>query len=112
MSRVVQRASKMAVGVEQFTGVDAQSRPAYQASVTIMARIVREDQVVKAPDGTEVRTQYTGWVDASQGPLPLWRDRLTFTTLGESHTAIVEFHKELRDLRGAVDHVKILCREE
>jgi hypothetical protein len=52
------------------------------------------------------------WIDAGESPLPLWRDRLTFETLGEGRTAVVEIHEEKKTLRGAVDHVHLLCREE
>lgn len=109
---VVARAAKTEITLEPFLGVDTESRPDYGGPYVIRGRVIREDQVVKLADGTETRTQYTIWVDGGQDPLPLWRDKLTFDTLGESHTAIVEVHKEGWSLRGELDHVKVLCREE
>lgn len=112
MSRTLRRASVTEVEVERFVQFDGQSSASYDAVQKIMARVVREDQVQKRADGTEVRTQYSVWVDAGELVVPIWHDRLTFDTLGERRTAIVEFHDERKTLKGVIDHVKLLCREE
>lgn len=100
------------VDVEAFIKFDGTSKPSYDARGSIDARVVRTDDVVKRSDGTEVRTQYTVHVDGSESYMPLWHDRLAFTTLGENHTAIVEERVEGRTLSGTVSHVRLKCREE
>lgn len=105
-------ASVTEVTVERFISFDGASEPTYQDRGTVDGRVVRTDRLTKRADGTEVRTQYDIWIDAGESILPIWRDRLAFETLGETHTAIVEIHDEKRDLAGNVDHVKLLCREE
>jgi hypothetical protein len=112
MTRTLRRSAVTEVAVERFTSFDGQSTPTYQHQGTVMARVVREDRLTKRADGSEIRTQYTIWIDAGESPLPLWRDRLAFETLGEGRTAVVEIHEEKKTLRGAVDHVRLLCREE
>ena len=100
------------IGLETLTGLDAQSKSSYNALVTIRGRVVREDKVVLMPDGSQVRTQYTAWIDGGESFLPRWHDRLTITTLGEQHTAIVEEHSERKRPNGTVDHVRVRAREE
>lgn len=110
--KVIVDASVTEVGVEAFLKFDGGGEPAYQDRGDINARVLREDRVTMQPDGSVLRTQYTIWVDSAQPYLPIWHDRLTFTTLGEGRTAIVEMHDENQDLAGNIDHVKLLCREE
>ena len=112
MTSTLRRSAVTEIKVERFTSFDGQSQPSYNAPETVMGRVVREDRLTKRGDGSEIRTQYTVWIDAGEALMPLWRDRLTFSTLGEDRTAIVEIHEERKTLRGAVEHVRVLCREE
>lgn len=109
--RSVERASVTEIAAEAFVGFDGASKPTYQSRGTITGRVVRSDRISKRADGSEVRTQYDVWIDADEGYLPIWRDRLAFDTLGETRTAIVEFHHEARTTAGIVDHIELECRE-
>jgi hypothetical protein len=72
------------------------------------ARVVVEDMVARRADGTEVRTTVTCWLPNLGDPLPTHDDRVTVR--GAAY--IVVEHAEGRTLGGALDHVRLRCREE
>lgn len=108
-SRVLSRKATLAtVGVEPFDTVDGQGAPSYAASQNIEARATRTNEMVVAPDGSDVRVTLTLWVPGDETPLPTERDRLTH----DGETFIVLSTKEGTRLDGTLDHLKVQARDE
>lgn len=98
------------VQTQSPSGVDGQGKPTYAAVVAIKARVVREDKTVRKPDGSEIVSVATIWIDVGQPALPLEQWRLT---LVEGLVGIVVERMEGRNLsKGALDHVRLRMRRE
>lgn len=108
-SRVLARKSTLAtVGVEPFSGVDGQGAPSYDAPQNISARATRTNEMVVAPDGSDVRVTLKLWVPGDETPLPDEKDRLTH----DGDTFIVLSTSEGTRLDGSLDHLKVEARDE
>jgi hypothetical protein len=93
---------------EAAIGLDGQGMPLYDSAVDLEARVVQEDMVGRMANGTEVRTTLTCWLPNHEAPLPAHDDRLV---IREKDYLVVE-RAEGRRLDGALDHVRLRCREE
>lgn len=94
--------------VEQFTTTDGQGKPSYAASVTIKARVLRQDKLAVAADGSRVRTNLTVWVPPNATVLPDERARVTW----ETSTFIVVMVKDVKGRDAQLLHRRIRCRRE
>lgn len=104
---VVARHAIDTVSLEVAGPPDGQGQPSYGSPVSVMARVVLEDETAVDPDGTEVKTQLTLWVPEGE-TWPEEGDRLTWQ--GESY--IVVERKERSSLITGSDHVRVRAREE
>jgi hypothetical protein len=95
------------VSVELPVGSDDQGAPLYDSPFDIEARAVRVNEMVLQPDGTQVRSTVTLWIDAAQAPLAE-QARVTFA--GATYIALLV--DELKRLNGEVDHLRVRLREE
>lgn len=98
------------VQAEATAALDIQGKPGYVAQVTIKARVVRGESVVRKPDGSETVAIAELWVDVTQPALPLEEWRLTMPSDGL--VGIVIERLERRTLTGVVDHIKLKLRRE
>lgn len=90
--------------------LDGQGRPSYGTGATVLARVVREDTVVRMHNGDEVRAFATLWFDGAASPLPNADDRIT---LADGLSGIVVERKAPRRLRSdVVDNVRIKLRRQ
>lgn len=102
---------KDTIGVELPNGLDGQGVQSYQASTNIDGYYTETDEVVFNDDGEQERVTLKVWVDADESTIPTRKSRLTI----DGTTYIVKTRKENKRLLaggGAVDHYKLMCREE
>lgn len=97
------------VQVLAYASVDGQGKPTYAASVNISGRVVREDVVVRAANGEDIRTVATVWVDGAQSPLPKVDDKLQ---LADGLVGIVVERVDGRTIQDVLDNVRVRIREQ
>jgi hypothetical protein len=109
MSTVLDRVADLSdITIEPFSSMDGQGDPQYSLPEPAEARVVREDQLVRQPDGSEVRTTLTAYVTGCADRVPAHQGRLGF----DASKYIVVERKVRTRLDGEVDHVRVRCREE
>lgn len=97
------------LAVEQFDSTDEQGLPAYQSPVSVTGvRVVRTSEFMKRADGSDVVVTLKAWVPGDAAQVPAERDRVTH----DGDAFVVEAVKDGRSLAGALDHVKLMCRDE
>lgn len=91
------------------TGIDGQGKPSYADPGTVLqAHVEREQEVIRMPDGTEIKILATVWFDFAAS-LPTSDDRLVLTDL----TGIVVMRDQAADLQtNTPDHVEVQIRQE
>ena len=96
------------VQIAALGALDGQGRPTYAAAVAVLARVVREDTVVRLTNGSEVRAFATVWVDGAAALLPNAEDQIT---LADGLVGVVIERKAPRRLRtDVVDNVRVKLR--
>ena len=97
------------VGIEAHTGVDAQGAPEYSTSVDYDVRVVRQDKVIIAVDGSKLRTELTLWIPFNaEVAFPDERARVTLS----GDTFIVAGVKDVKDSKAVIHHRRCRCRRE
>lgn len=95
--------------LEANNGMDDQGRPNYDSPIALEGRVVREDTVARLPNGAEVKSVVTVWLNGTELPLPTTDDRVTFA---DGLKGIVVERYDGKTLSGVLDHIRIKAREE
>lgn len=110
MAVALRRNTLQEVEVELRAGVDAQGKPTYDSPAVVNARVVREDAIVRQPNGGDVQTNVTMWIEGDEVPLPEAQSRVTTAT---GWIGIVVERLDRNKLQtGVLDHIRIRLREE
>jgi len=110
MSVSLKRHAKLeSVTWQARTGIDGQGKPSYVSPGTVLqAHVERDQEVIKASSGEEVKIVATVWFDYAAS-LPAVDDRLVLSDL----TGIVAMRNQPADLQTATpDHVEVQIRQE
>lgn len=115
--RTTRRLPKETLSFEPFTGIDGQGASAYGPATSFAANVAEQGanrgrEFVVMPDGSQVRTPYTIYVEGDYvGPVPSEQDRVTL----DGRRFIVAERTAPRGLdygRDAVDHYRLRLRAE
>ncbi len=96
------------IGLEVFASLDGQGLPSYAVSVDVKGHVVREDELVLLPDGSQVRSDLRIYV-GPDAPAAAHKDRVT---PDDGIAYIVLKSREVKTLSGVVDHYELQAREE
>lgn len=106
---LLRHAKLQTITVKALTGVDGQGKPAYGTGANISGKVVREKQVVRLANGSEINTSVSAWIDGAQTTLPDTDDRLEFA---DGTVGIVVERKDVRSVTTDVlDHIRLRLRE-
>lgn len=111
MSVILERGSQLEdVSLEVLSGLNGQGKPTYQTAVTVRARVVPGDNVVRNSAGDDVNTIATVWIPASEAVLPRFNDRIT--TAGGLVGIVVERMERRTVQTGVLDHVRVRIKRD
>ncbi len=107
---LTRQADRVSANVKAAGTINGQGQPTYAAPVTIQVVASRVDDVARASNGDEVKTQMTMWIDAGQSKLPEAQDRVELAD--GSFSGIVVERLECNTISNrALDHIEIKLRE-
>lgn len=90
--------------------LDGQGKPTYDPTpVSFEAHAVVEKEHVRLPDGAETRTDLTLYIRPDEANVPDEQDRVIRNSIDY---IVLEKTEPLDPRSGAIDHYRLLCREE
>lgn len=107
-TRTLRRSTLETLSYEPLGSRDGQGKPSYGSSVSFEARARIEDDVELRIEGEDVRVALTLWVPGDESDVPQRLDRVT----RDGSTYIVMTEKPVANLKNALDHTRLRCRDE